>query len=173
MHRLVWAFAGRTYHIVGNLFTRLICLNWMINGLGRDKTCLCDFGQSETQTSLFSYKYQLEKWNFTYSFIYDTFQKANNKVADQTARMRRLVCVFVVRKPRRQIFSCRGPNIYWHFHYVCLIYFSGLAHRTMAQGTTVRTVNILCLPMGSFLIQIPKTPILNFQAVAPSTLMPT
>ena len=25
MHRLVWAFAGRTYHIVGNLMPRLIC----------------------------------------------------------------------------------------------------------------------------------------------------
>ena len=30
---------------------------------------------------------------------YDTFQKANNKGADQTARMRRLVCAFVVCKP--------------------------------------------------------------------------
>ena len=24
MHRLVWAFVGRTYHIVGNLMSRLI-----------------------------------------------------------------------------------------------------------------------------------------------------
>ena len=30
---------------------------------------------------------------------YDTFQKANNKGADQTARMRRLVCACVVCKP--------------------------------------------------------------------------
>ena len=34
---------------------------------------------------------------------YFTFQIANNKGADQTARMRRLVCTFVVRK------SHRGP----------------------------------------------------------------
>ena len=31
--------------------------------------------------------------------LYDTFQKANNKCADQSVRMRRLVCAFVVRKP--------------------------------------------------------------------------
>ena len=40
---------------------------------------------------------------------YDSFQLANNKGADQTAHMGRLVCTFVVRKPRRQIFSRRGP----------------------------------------------------------------
>ena len=34
----------------------------------------------------------------------------SNKGADQTARMRRLVCAFVVRKPLRQIFSRRGPR---------------------------------------------------------------
>ena len=39
----------------------------------------------------------------------------NNKGADQSARMRRLVCAFVVRKPRRQVFSRRGP-----FHSVVL-----------------------------------------------------
>ena len=35
-------------------------------------------------------------------FRYDTFQKANNKGADGTARMRRQVCAFVVRKHRRR-----------------------------------------------------------------------
>ena len=29
-------------------------------------------------------------------FIHYTFQKLNNKVADQTARLRRMVCAFVV-----------------------------------------------------------------------------
>ena len=42
-------------------------------------------------------------------FTYDTFQKANNKCADQTARMRRLVCDCVLTNPRRQVFSRRGP----------------------------------------------------------------
>ena len=37
-------------------------------------------------------------------FRYDTFQKANNKGADQSARGRRLVCAFVFRMLRRQVF---------------------------------------------------------------------
>ena len=36
-------------------------------------------------------------------------KKANNKGDDQSARMRRLVCTFVVRKPQRQVFLRRGP----------------------------------------------------------------
>ena len=36
---------------------------------------------------------------------------ANNKSADQTARMRRLVCTFIVRTLQRQGFSRRGPCI--------------------------------------------------------------
>ena len=38
-----------------------------------------------------------------------TFQKANNKGADQTARMRRLVCAFVVCNRQSQGFSRLGP----------------------------------------------------------------
>ena len=37
------------------------------------------------------------------------FQISNNKGADQTARMRRLVCAFIVRKEQSQGFSCPGP----------------------------------------------------------------
>ena len=37
-----------------------------------------------------------------------TFQIANNKGADQTARMRRLVCAFVVQKQQSQGSSRRG-----------------------------------------------------------------
>ena len=40
---------------------------------------------------------------------YFPFQIGNNKGADQTARMRRLVCGFVVRKQQSQGFSHRGP----------------------------------------------------------------
>ena len=40
----------------------------------------------------------------------DTLQKANNKGTDQSAAwMRKLVCAFVVHKPQRQVFLCRGP----------------------------------------------------------------
>ena len=43
---------------------------------------------------------------------YDIFQYDKNKGADQTAWMYRLVCAFVVRKPRRQFFFLRlGPYL--------------------------------------------------------------
>ena len=51
---------------------------------------------SEIQTSLLSYRDNLENWNFTSAkFTYEIFQKTNDKGADQTARMRRLVCACV------------------------------------------------------------------------------
>ena len=80
-------------------------------GPRREKTCLRGFRQSEIQTSLLSYRDQLENGNFACSkFRYDTFQKANNKDADQTARMRRLVCAFVVRKAPKTGFLATRPN---------------------------------------------------------------
>ena len=42
---------------------------------------------------------------------YDTFQLANNKGAVQTARMRRLECGFVVRKPPKTGFLATRPII--------------------------------------------------------------
>ena len=74
------------------------------------KTCLRVFLKSEAQTSLLSYIDYLEIWNFACSKpTYDTFQKANNKGADQTAPMRRLVCIHVIRKLLKQVFSRGGP----------------------------------------------------------------
>ena len=40
--------------------------------------------------------------------LYFTTQASNNKGADQTARMRRLVCAFVDRILQKQAFSWRG-----------------------------------------------------------------
>ena len=37
------------------------------------------------------------------------YKKTNNKGADQTARMRRLVCACVVRKPPKTGFPSRSP----------------------------------------------------------------
>ena len=51
----------------------------------------------------------VESWTFTSKFTYDTFQKANNEGADQTARMRRLVCACVVRKPPKTGFLTSRP----------------------------------------------------------------
>ena len=65
------------------------------------------------------------KLNFTCSkFTYDTFQKRNNKVADQTTWMRRLVCTCVVKKSPKTGLSRGSPykrpthvreNLYWGF----------------------------------------------------------
>ena len=43
---------------------------------------------------------------------YDSFHLANNKGADQTARMRRLVCAFVVRKPPKTGLFVSRPICY-------------------------------------------------------------
>ena len=49
------------------------------------------------------------KLKFRSKFRYDTFQKTNNKGADQTAHMCRLVCAFVVRKPLKTDFLTSRP----------------------------------------------------------------
>ena len=49
------------------------------------------------------------KFKFQLKFMYDTFQKANNKGADQTALMRRLVCACVSRKPQKTGFLASRP----------------------------------------------------------------
>ena len=52
-----------------------------------------------------------ENQNFACSkFRIDPFQNANDKGADQSARMRRLVCVFVVRKPSKTGFHALRPT---------------------------------------------------------------
>ena len=76
-----------------------------------EKTCLRGFQQNKFQTSLLSYRDYLETCNFTCSMLtYGTFQKANNKGTDQTARMRRLVCACVVRKPPKTDFLASWPT---------------------------------------------------------------
>ena len=71
-------------------------------GPRRDKTC---------QTSLLSYTDYLEIRNFACSKPrYNTFQKANNIGADQTARMRRLVCACVIRNTSKTGFLALRPN---------------------------------------------------------------
>ena len=71
----------------------------------RNKSRLQGFWRSKFQTSFLKhqrYKDKPEYQIFACSmFRDDSFQKPNNKGADQTAQMRRLVCAFVVRKPPR------------------------------------------------------------------------
>ena len=54
-----------------------------------------------------------ETRNFACSkFIYNTFYKANNKGADQSVRMRRLVCAFVHKPQKTGFFTSRPIKIY-------------------------------------------------------------
>ena len=89
---------------------RLVSYQSILFGPRREKTCLRGFRHSEIQASLPSYRDALENRNFTRGkFTYETYQKANNKGADQSARMRRLVCVCVVRKPPKTGFLALRP----------------------------------------------------------------
>ena len=93
-------------------FFKLCCmlLKWKTYGPQRDKTCLRGFWKSEAGTSPLSYTDYLEIWNFACSKPrYDTIKKVNNKGADQTARMRRLVCACVNRKPPKTGFLALRP----------------------------------------------------------------
>ena len=52
-----------------------------------------------------------KNWNFACSKLwYGTYQKTNNKGADQTARMHRLVCAFDVRKLTKTGFLASRPK---------------------------------------------------------------
>ena len=72
-------------------------------GPRRDKTCLRGFQQSENQTS---YNFEI----LLVASLNNTFQNANSKGSDQTARMRRLGCTFVVRKPLKIGFRTSRSN---------------------------------------------------------------
>ena len=79
------------------------------NQPGHGKICLRGFRPSKTQSSLLSYRDQLESWSFGFSkYRYYTIYVVNNKGADPTVRMRRLICAFVVRMWHKQVFSWRG-----------------------------------------------------------------
>ena len=77
-----------------------------------EKTCLRGLRPVKTQTGLLSWWDELGSWNFGYSKQrYYTVQAVNNKGADQTARMHRLICTFVVRIWHKQVFSWRGSYL--------------------------------------------------------------
>ena len=99
-----------SWRALGTPFCHALVSHVLSYGPRREKTCLRGFRQSEFQTSLLSYRDKPENYNFTCSkYTYNTFQKANNKGADQTARMRRLVCACVVRKPPKTGFLASRP----------------------------------------------------------------
>ena len=74
-----------------------------------EKTCLRGLRSGMTQTGLLGYRDEGEAWNFGFSkYRKCTIQAAKKKGADQTARMRRLICAFVVGIWHKQVFSWRG-----------------------------------------------------------------
>ena len=50
-------------------------------------------------------------------FRYDSSQKADNKDADETARMHRLICALIVTNHRRQVFSVAVQLLYVSFYH--------------------------------------------------------
>ena len=133
MHRLIWVFAGRTCHFV--FFCRVVAHMWHTKPQKRtyqnkDDTHLRENltyiqGSHVTRKLVFgvcdqlrlkpalSNRDKLESWNFGYrNKMHYTIYVANNKGADLTARMRRLICTFVVRIWLKQAFSWRGSMSY-------------------------------------------------------------
>ena len=90
-----------------NVFVRdIVCI---ANEPRHEKTCLRSLRSGKTQTGLRSHRNYVEAWNFGYrNWRYYTIHAANNKGADQAARMRRVICAFVVRIWHKQVFSWRG-----------------------------------------------------------------
>ena len=71
----------------------------------------------DLQTSLLSNRDQLYNGNFACSTLsYDTFHLSNNKGTDQTVRMRRIVCAFVVCNPPKTGFLALRPVLCIYFY---------------------------------------------------------
>ena len=105
-------------------------------GPRREKTCLWGVRQSEFQTSLFSYRDFLVIKKLTCSkFNYDSFQTANNKGTDQTARMCRLVCACVVHKLPKTGFLESRPISVIYFVTTTTIQLLGLC--ILSSSTTI------------------------------------
>ena len=76
--------------------------------MSREKMCL---QLVKTQIGLLSYRDKLGSWNFGYrKNMYYAIQAVNNKGADQTVRMRRLISAFVVHIWNKQVFSWHGSD---------------------------------------------------------------
>ena len=102
-----------------------ICQTWLIHAKAinnlilinepcREKTCHWGFRPRKTESGLLRYIDKPESWNFGFSkYRYYTIYIANNIGADQTARMCRLICSFVVRIWPKQVFSWCGSNNFY------------------------------------------------------------
>ena len=107
IYKSYWFDYQSIYRVTASIYVRDMehkHLHKRLNGQWCEKTCLRGFLLSEIQTSLLSSRDQLENCNFAcIQLWYGTFHKANNKGADHTARMRRLVCALLFTYPQNQI----------------------------------------------------------------------
>ena len=79
-------------------------------GLRCEKTCLRGFQQSEIQTSLLSY---IDQPEIKISLVASLDTKLSKKrITKALIRLRRLVCVFVVRKPPMTGFLATRPILF-------------------------------------------------------------
>ena len=89
MRRLVGAFAGRTYHIVGNIMMWLKCIPYSKLKKGM-----------QNLKSLLIYRHWTERMVITQS----------NREQNATVWVYRLLCAFVVQKWQKKTFERRGSN---------------------------------------------------------------
>ena len=88
----------------------------------------------------------------------DTFQTVNNKGADQSARMRRLVCAFVLPKPWKTGFLTMRPKFKKTMEKTSKL--DNLIYTSLQDGIREEYTRISC--MISFVVFIPKAITLNY-----------
>ena len=114
---------NKKFHITSWIQLVLSCslgLSTFVSEPRHEKTCIRDFRPGKTQTCLFSYRDQLESCYFGFrKYRYYTTVEATNKGADQSARMRRLICTYVVRIWLKQLFPWRGSSISLRLQWFC------------------------------------------------------
>ena len=103
--------ANQTVHLRCLISISVICSLETIIGPRSNKTCLQGFQQSETQTSLLSYRDHVENWNFTCSnFLHMILYQMRITKALSDCADAMLVCACVVRKPPKTWFLASGSN---------------------------------------------------------------
>ena len=103
MPRLIWVFAGHT--------VTMLVFSWRSSVMSRiiRKPVFGVCNRVRLKTGLLRYRDYFVSWSFSYSKLrYYTIQAVSNKGADQTVRMRRLICVFVVRIWHKLVFLWCG-----------------------------------------------------------------
>ena len=125
MPKLIWVFAGRTLILLvlsyRGSFSPFVYWYKLITSTTIIETNWASWRENMSSgfatrydNGLRSHRDKLEAWNFGDSKQrYYTIQAVNDKGADQTGRVRRLICAFVVRIWHKQGFSWRGSTEWW------------------------------------------------------------